>query len=92
MKRTLSRLLMAWLITATLQAAAGAQDKENAYLWKSHVTSVTVFKNGLGFFMRQGDVALRDGWCVSDAVPPPAFGTLAIFSHKPDETLDVDGC
>ena len=91
MKRvSLFGLLMVGLATAVLQAAE-VQEKQSAYLWKSHVTSVTVFKNGLGFFMREGDVGLRDGWCVSDAVPPAAFGMLAIFSHKQDETVDIVG-
>ncbi len=91
MKRVLLGLLAAGLICLVVQTAAMAEEKDNAYLWKSHVTSMTVFKNGLGFFLRQGDVALREGWCVSDAVPPAAFGTLAIFSHKADETVDVVG-
>jgi hypothetical protein len=64
---------------------------ENAHLWKPRVTSVTVFKNGLGFFRREGRVALRDGWCVADAVPPAAFGTLAVFSHAEGETVDIVG-
>jgi len=50
-----------------------------------------VFKNGLGFFLRDGKVTLRDGWCVADAVPPAAFGTLAIFSHAEDQVVDLIG-
>ncbi len=91
MRRALLGLVMVGVIGLAAGAAALAEEKDNAYLWKSKVTSVTVFKNGLGFFLRQGDVALREGWCVSDAVPPAAFGTLAIFSHKADETVDVVG-
>lgn len=52
---------------------------------------MTVFKNGLGFFLRQGDVGLREGWCVAEAVPPAAFGTLAIFPHNAAEAVDIVG-
>jgi len=71
--------------------AKAAEDQENAHLWKPRVTSVAVFKNGLGFFVREGDVALRDGWCVAREVPPAAFGTLAIYSHAADEVVDIVG-
>ena len=47
---------------------------------------MAVFKNGLGFFLREGDVKLRDGWCVAEHVPPAAFGTLAIYARSEKET------
>ncbi|MBM4019223.1 MAG: hypothetical protein FJ288_13010 [Planctomycetes bacterium] len=75
------------------EAAAPAPEKEeNPHVWKSRVASVAVFKNGLGFFLREGEVALRDGWCVAREVPPAAFGTLAVFSHAADEVVDIVGC
>ena len=52
---------------------------------------MAVFKNGLGFFMREGEVKLRDGWCVAEHVPPAAFGTLAIYARNEKETVDVVG-
>jgi len=66
-------------------------DEENPHLWKPKVKSVSVFKNGLGFFMREGKVALDEGWCVSEHVPPAAFGTLAIYSHDEKSTVDIIG-
>ena len=67
------------------------EKKENPYLWKSKVESVTVFKNGLGFFLRQGQTELRDGRCISGAIPPASFGTLAIFPQEEDRTVDIVG-
>ena len=81
-------LLVAMVAQRTWAAEPAA---ENPHVWKSRVTSVAVFKNGLGFFMRQGSVALRDGWCVAEAVPPAAFGTLAVYAHGRDEVVDVIG-
>lgn len=91
MKRSVSALFLAGILAIGVQAAKAAEEAVNPHLWKTRVTSVTVFKNGLGFFMRQGEVGLKDGWCVSGAVPPAAFGTLAIFSHSPNETVDIVG-
>lgn len=59
--------------------------------WKPRVTSVTVFKNGLGFFTREGSVRLQDGWCYSEAVPPATFGTLAIYSLDEGAVVDIVG-
>jgi len=71
--------------------AAKPADDDNQHVWKSHATSVAVFKNGLGFFLREGEVTLRDGWCLAREVPPAAFGTFAVFSHSPAEVVDVVG-
>jgi hypothetical protein len=74
---------------ATTQPAPKAD--ENPYLWKPRTTSVAVFKNGYGFFMGDADVSLRDGWCTAAEIPPATFGTLAVYSHAPDQTVDVVG-
>jgi hypothetical protein len=70
--------------------APGA-DEENEFLWKPRVTSVAVFKNGMGFFMREGEVKLHNGWGIAGEIPPAHFGTLAIFSHGADEVVDIVG-
>ncbi len=68
-----------------------AAEPDNTYLWKPRTSRVAVFKNGFGFFMREGDVALRDGWCVARHIPPATFGTLAIYSHREGEIVDIVG-
>ena len=76
----------------SLVAFAGSAEKlENPHLWKPTVKSVAVFKNGFGFFTCQGDVKLRDGWCVTKEVPPAAFGTLAIYSINDKHLVDIVG-
>ncbi|HEV3345131.1 MAG TPA: hypothetical protein VG125_32440 [Pirellulales bacterium] len=66
-------------------------DPANPHVWRSRTTSVAVFKNGLGFFVREGSVALHDRWCLAGEVPPAAFGTLAIYSLDADEMVDTVG-
>lgn len=64
---------------------------ENPRLWQPRTRSVAVFKNGMGFFLREGPAALHDGWLVAREIPPAAFGTLMIFSANKDEAVDVVG-
>ena len=76
---------------AAAKEAAWADDEENPHVWRPQTTSVAVFKNGLGFFLREGDVRLRDGWCAAGQAPPAAFGTLAVYSLDESETVDLVG-
>jgi hypothetical protein len=78
-------------LIAAAGAKAAADEPENPHLWKPQIRSVAVFKNGLGFFIREGEVGLREGWCVASQVPPAAFGTLAIYSQADKELVDVVG-
>lgn len=59
--------------------------------WKPKVTNVSVFKNGLGFFTREGDARLDDGWVHTAELPPAAFGTLAIYPRDPNQMVDLVG-
>ena len=94
----LALLLAAVSVAAVLGCqgpAAGAEqaaaDDDNPHLWKPRTKSVAVFKNGLGFFIREGEVQVRDGWCVARHIPPAAFGTLAIYAHDEKQTVDIVG-
>lgn len=84
-------LLAGQTIVSAPAAATQPPEAENSHLWKPRVRSVAVFKNGLGFFLRDGEAQLRQGWCVAGEVPPAHFGTLAIYSHGKDEIVDVVG-
>jgi hypothetical protein len=71
--------------------AGWAQDDTNPHVWEPGIQSVSVFKNGLGFFLREGEVSLRDGWCHAKRIPPAAFGTLAIYSLDSEQLVDIVG-
>jgi len=72
-------------------AAAEDDDEENPHVWEPQTKSVAVFKNGLGFFIREGEVKLREGWCVGEHIPPATFGTLAIYATSEEEAVDIVG-
>ncbi len=74
-----------------LPAVAMGKAPDNPRVWKPDVRSVAVFKNGMGFFIRDGVAAPRDGWCVAGHVPPALFGTFAVYSLDGKRPVDVVG-
>jgi len=66
-------------------------DDKNPYVWRPKTKSVAVFKNGLGFFVREGEAEMHDGWCMARQIPPAAFGTLAIYAKNEHEVVDIVG-
>jgi len=90
--RKISILVLAIIVVAGgFERTAAQSNSENPHLWKPKVKSVAVFKNGLGFFTRQGDVSLSDGWCVTKQIPPAVFGALAIYSGNKNHLVDIVG-
>lgn len=85
--------LMLWTAASSAddQTVLSEEKPGNAHVWDGQVSRVAVFKNGLGFFMREGDVEYRDGWALAGQVPPALFGTLSIYSHEPDQMVDIVG-
>ncbi len=79
-----SELKTGWIAESSL-------DVDNPHVLKPKTKSVAVFKNGMGFFTRHAEATLSDGWCYAEELPPAAFGTLAIYSTSPTETVDVVG-
>lgn len=87
-------IVFAGLLVAMLcphRSAAEEESGENPHIWEPRTRSVAVFKNGLGFFMRQGDVSLREGWCLAREIPPASFGTLAIYAIDQQQSVDLVG-
>ncbi len=55
---------------------------------KTDTKTVAVFKNGLGFFIKDGKTDLKNGWAVYRTVPEATYGTLWIGSVDKEITLD----
>lgn len=70
-------------------AWAGAQAKEEPLpVLKTKPVILTVFKNGLGFFTREGTTELRNGWAVTEEVPAAALGSLWVTSLEPGSPVE----
>ena len=50
--------------------------------------TIAVFKNGLGFFIREGEVTLKDGTAVMENVPKSTLGSLWIGSQEKETVLE----
>ncbi|MCD6386520.1 hypothetical protein J7M23_12185 [Candidatus Sumerlaeota bacterium] len=80
-------LLVMW-VCLSLLLNSGVAEEQPLPVLKTSPKTVAVFKNGLGFFVREGAVALRDGWAITDQVPDGALGTIWIGSLDKDTTLE----
>ena len=78
-------------VLAIASCVVAEEAENNPHVWKPRVETVTVFKNGLGFFQRKGEVVLSEGWCTADAVPPATFGAFSIYSHDENGRVDIVG-
>jgi hypothetical protein len=63
---------------------------ENSALpaFRTKTKNVFVFKNGLGYFIREGKTTLENGWAVTDIAPHAVLGTYWIGS--PDKNTRVE--
>src|SRR4030042_6108128 len=52
------------------------------------IKTLAVFKNGLGFVMREGDASLKDGWTQTRVVPSASLGAIWITVFDKSAVLD----
>jgi len=51
--------------------------------------SVAVFRDGYGFFIREGQVKLENGWATTNFVPAAIKGTVWVYSLDPADKIDT---
>jgi hypothetical protein len=68
--------------------AAGQAKEEPLPVLKTKPKILTVFKNGLGFFIREGATDLKNGWAVTEEVPAAALGSLWVTSLEPGSPVE----
>ncbi len=62
--------------------------KEQYPVIKTKTHSVALFKNGLGFFVKSGEVNPQNGWEVVEDVPHASLGSLWLGSLEGDYPVD----
>ncbi|HET6457112.1 MAG TPA: hypothetical protein VFI02_22155 [Armatimonadota bacterium] len=80
--RYLTRIIPVLLLLAALPAIAEQPSVT------SKTRTVAAFKNGLGYFLQEGEVKLTEGWAVSDNLPSAALGTYWVGSPKSGVTVE----
>lgn len=87
----MTRQLLAVFALVVLASSARAGDAASKPAprdaFKTRTRSVAVFKDGYGFFLRQGQAFLRDGWCMTDFIPKAAAGTFWLYTSEPGTTV-----
>ncbi len=76
-------IAIALLIVNTLHAKSS-----DLPLLKTETKTIAIFKNGLGFFMREGRTSLKNGWAVTEHVPAATLGSLWIASLDKGSSLE----
>ena len=75
------------MVLSAFSMAAG--DRENPLpVLKTKPRTLAIFKNGLGFFIREGEVELQDKWAVTEYVPQASLGSLWIGSLDKDTQIE----
>src|SRR3989304_5134295 len=90
LKKCLIRIGLLILSSAVFlfNPVAGPAKDSSLPVLNTKAKNIAVFKNGLGFFMREGTVRLNDGWAVTEYVPNASLGSLWISSLDKDSILE----
>ncbi len=81
-------LTLMGMILSTLSMPAAVEKEDSLPTLKTKANTIAVFKNGLGFFIREGEVELKNRWAVTEYVPQATLGSLWIGSLDKDAQLD----
>lgn len=64
--------------SVAVSAAATAESNDELPVWTPKARTLSVFKNGLGFIIKDGQTELKDGWARTEQLPTAALGALWI--------------
>jgi hypothetical protein len=79
--------ILASLGMVSLSLAAHPQAKNLTF--EAKLKSVAVFRDGYGFFVREGQVKLENGWATTNFLPTAIRGTLWVYSLDPADKIDT---
>ena len=73
------------LLFAALSCSAAMDKSEGkaSNAFKTKAKTVVIFKDGYGFFLREGRASLIDHWCMTDYIPQAVAGTFWLYSPDP---------
>lgn len=59
------------------------------FAFQSELKTLVVFKEGFGFYMREGSAVLENGWATTNFVPRAASGTFWVYPLNPADRVDT---
>ncbi len=66
-----------------------APEPQRALTFDTSLKSVAVFRDGYGYFVREGQVKLENGWATTNFVPNAIRGTIWVYSLDKDDRVDT---
>lgn len=63
-------------------------DSKN-FAFESKLKTLVVFREGFGFFVREGSARLENGWVTTNLVPAATRGSFAVYSTNPADRIDM---
>jgi hypothetical protein len=76
------------VILSSLPMTAPLAKETSLPVLNTEAETIAIFKNGLGFFIREGEVSLKEGWAVTEYVPNSTLGSMWIGSLDKGANLE----
>lgn len=79
-------------LALAMNAAGGSpalQETPKGPAFASKLRTLVVFKEGFGFYVREGSATLEDGWATTNLVPQAVAGTLWIYPKNAADRIDT---
>ena len=83
---TIASILLCWSWTPVLPSSAWADEASSSVL-KTKLVSVSLFKNGLGFVTREGELPKGQSSLLIEDLPVPAHGTFWVYPENDAATV-----
>ncbi|MBI5707739.1 MAG: hypothetical protein HZC36_12215 [Armatimonadetes bacterium] len=78
------------VLAALAVAPIFVQDQpKNGLAFSTELKTLVVFKEGFGFYVREGKAQLEDGWATTNLVPRAIRGTLWMYPTAKDDRVDT---
>jgi hypothetical protein len=77
------------LLAAVLSVSSVQGEAPKNFAFESKLRTLYVFKEGFGFFLREGRVRLENGWATTNLVPRAAVGTFYVYPLTGNAKVDT---
>ncbi|MCH8275459.1 MAG: hypothetical protein IH851_11790 [Armatimonadetes bacterium] len=74
---------------AMMPMLAGQDEPKVGLAFETQLKMIVVFKEGFGFFVREGTAQLENGWATTNLVPRAVRGTLWVYPQKPEDRVET---
>ncbi|WP_144241080.1 DUF4139 domain-containing protein [Fimbriimonas ginsengisoli] len=75
-------------VLAALATAGYGQTTPKNMTFSTALKSVAVFRDGFGYYVREGKVKLENGWATTDLVPQAIKGTVRFYTLDKNDKID----